>query len=201
MTGVQNEMTRRDLGWVTAKVFSLAAGAEFFASWLRAGESHSGRATPAPPELDRWKNYQPKFFSPSEFAMLDAYTAILIPSDDTPGAREAYVAPFIDFVVNAAAEYAPDMQTEWRATMKWLREADFQQLPALRQTALIRQAAAPEHDRQATQAGYPAYRLIKNATIHAFYTSRAGLVDTLEYKGLAYLTQFPACDHPEHRKA
>jgi hypothetical protein len=42
------------------------------------------------------------------------------------------------------------------------------------------------------------YRLIKEMAVHAFYTSRVGLVDVLEYKGLAYLTEFPGCNHPEH---
>jgi hypothetical protein len=37
-------------------------------------------------------------------------------------------------------------------------------------------------------------------TVFAFYTSKAGLVDNLEYKGNAYLTDFPGCTHPEHRR-
>jgi hypothetical protein len=35
-------------------------------------------------------------------------------------------------------------------------------------------------------------------TVRAFYTSRVGLIDVLEYQGIAYLTEFPACTHPEH---
>lgn len=132
--------------------------------------------------------------------MLDQYTAILIPTDDTPGAREAHVADFIDFVVNAAAEYAPEMQTEWRTAMEWLAKANFQELSEDQRITLIRESSGPERDHKISHEGYSTYRLIKSATIRAFYTSRAGLVDTLEYKGLAYLTQFPACDHPEHQK-
>ncbi len=197
-----DELTRRDLGWVAAKVFAAASGAEFFASWLRAstGHSHASDNSPAPPEPDRWSNYQPKFFSPSEFRMLEVYSDILIPTDNTPGAREAHVAPFIDFVVNAAAEYAPEMQTEWRTAMEWLAKANFQELSEDQRVTLIRQSSAPERDRKIAHEGYPTYRLIKSATIRAFYTSRAGLVDALEYKGLAYLTQFPACDHSEHKR-
>jgi hypothetical protein len=43
--------------------------------------------------------------------------------------------------------------------------------------------------------------LIKDMTVRAFYTSRVGLIDVLEYKGNAYLTQFPGCTHSEHQKA
>jgi hypothetical protein len=196
-------MTRRDLGWVAAKVFAVAGGSEFFASWLRAAEmahAHGGNSA-APPEPDRWKNYRPKFFSAAEFSMLDIYTDILIPSDDTPGARAAHVAPYIDYLVNAAAEYAPEMQSHWRGAMGWLTSKNFQQLSREQQLDLIRQSSGPEHNHAIHHEGYASYRLIKDAAVHAFFTSRVGLIDVLEYKGLAYLTTFPACEHPEHRKA
>ena len=197
-----DEISRRDLAWVAAKVFATSTGADFLAGWLRASSAHShgGENPTAPPEPGRWTKYQPKFFSADEFVMLDVYTSILIPTDDTPGAREAHVAPFIDFLVNAAAEYAPEMQTEWRTAMKWLAKVNFQQLSEDERLTLIRQSSAPERDRKISHDGFPTYRLIKSATIRAFYTSRAGLIDALEYKGLAYLTQFPACDHAEHQK-
>jgi hypothetical protein len=190
------------MAWVIAKAFAASGGAEFFASWLEAAQSHrhAGGNSLAPPEPDRWTGYQPKFFTPVEFRMLDTYTAILIPTDDMPGAREAHVAPFIDFVVNAAAEYAPDMQTEWRTAMAWLTSKNFDKLLPHDHASLIEQSSAPERGRMESHEGYPSYRLIKNAAIHAFYTSRVGLVDVLEYKGLAYLTEFPACQHPEHQK-
>lgn len=196
-----DEMTRRDLGWLTAKVFGAAAGAEFFANWLRAAEPHNGAGHPAsaPLEPDRWLNYQPKFFSVVEFGMLESYTEILIPTDDTPGAREAHVAPFIDFLVNAAAEYAPEMQVEWRSAMAFLTRENFHTMSHDQQFALIKESSEPETDHSRTQLGFPSYRLIKTAAIHAFYTSRSGLVDALEYKGLAYLMQFPACDHAGHK--
>jgi hypothetical protein len=189
-------MTRRDLAWVIARAAAGAGGAEFFVGWLRAAQHHAS----APPEPDRWSNYRPKFFSSEEFRILDAFTAILLPTDDQPGAREAHVAPFIDFVVDAAREYAPEMQQEWRRALAWLRAREFAALRPDRQLALVEEMAAPERDRSRKHEGYPAYRLIKEMTVRAFYTSRVGLVDVLEYKGIAYLSEFPACNDPEHRK-
>jgi hypothetical protein len=171
-------MTRRDLGSIVARAALAAGGQEFFGAWLEAAPGHSH----APPEPDRWTNYNPKFFALEEFRILDAFTAILIPTDETPGAREAHIAPFIDFVVNSAAEYAPEMQTEWRQAMSWLRAQNFANIE------------------QIDRDNSPSYRLIKEMTVRAFYTSRAGLIDDLEYKGNAYLTEFPACTHPEHKK-
>src|SRR5690242_5537971 len=95
-------MTRRDLGWIVGRAAMAAGGSEFLTAWLSAAPpQESSSHTHAPPEPDRWTSYQPKFFSPEEFRMLDMFTAILIPTDDTPGAREAHVAHFIDFVVDA----------------------------------------------------------------------------------------------------
>ncbi len=199
-------MTRRDAGWLILRAAAVAGGPEFFSAWLRAAQTDSAPGhthhpnSSAPPEPDRWTGYQPKFFSPEEFQILDTFTAIIIPTDETPGAREAHVAAFTDFVVNAAAEYAPQMQEQWRTAMLWLRTQKFAQLTPDEQLAFVEQISEPERDRSKQHGGFATYRLIKDMTVHAFYTSRVGLIDVLEYKGMAYLTEFPACNHPEHHK-
>ncbi len=198
-------MTRREIGWLVVRAAAVAGGPQFFADWVKAAPPHAGPPHAhelnsfAPPEPDRWSSYQPKFLSAEEFKMLDAFTAILIPTDETPGAREAHVTPFIDFVINAAAEYAPEMQREWRKSMNWLAGRQFGQLSGEEQLSLVRQMSE-EGDGSSEGKGFAVYQLIRDMTIHAFYTSRAGLVDVLEYKGYAYLTEFPACTHPEHHQ-
>lgn len=191
-------ITRRDAAWLVTRAATAVGGVSFLSDWLEA--AHPGHSS-APPEPDRWSAYRPAFFSPTDFRSLDAYTAILIPTDSTPGAREAHVAPFIDFVVNASSEYAPEVQAEWRHAMAWLAAHNFAGVSAEEQLALVRAMAAPERDPSQPHDGFPVYRLIKEMTVRAFYTSRAGLVDTLEYKGNAYLTAFPSCGHPEHRQS
>jgi hypothetical protein len=189
-------MTRRDAHWLILRATATAGAASFLAPWLAANQSHAHSA--APPDPHDWSAYHPKFFSAEEFQWLESFTAILIPSDETPGAREARVVPFIDFVVNAAAEFAPETQEHWRAAMQWLRSSNFGVLSSQDQLALITAAAAPEFDHSLTHPGFPSYQLIKEMTVRAFYTSRIGLIDVLEYQGIAYLTEFPACTHPEH---
>jgi hypothetical protein len=201
---MNKEITRRDAAWLIARAAAIPAGASFFARWTDAAQ-HSAEhdhspGTHAPPDPHNWSAYRPQFFSPEEFRMLDAFTSILIPSDDTPGAREAHVTAFIDFVVNAAAEYAPETQTHWREAMRWLGDHRFGTLNPDAQLELVREMSGPEHDQSREHPGYSTYHLIKDMTVHAFYTSRVGLVDILEYKGLAYLTEFPGCDHPEHQQ-
>jgi Gluconate 2-dehydrogenase subunit 3 len=188
-------MTRRDAAWAIFRAASVAAAPEFFAEWMHGAQSHTHDANNfAPIEPDRWTNYQPKFFSREEIEILDAFTAILIPTDDTPGAREAHVVPFIDFVVAAAAEYDPEMQDDWREALHLLREQKFAGLSPAEQAALVEKMANPGND------GHVCYQLIRDMTVHAFYTSRVGLIDVLEYKGNAYLTEFPGCTHAGHHR-
>ncbi|HTU46735.1 MAG TPA: gluconate 2-dehydrogenase subunit 3 family protein [Bryobacteraceae bacterium] len=182
-------MTRRDAAWAIVRAAAVAGAPEFLNAWMRHDETSA-----APPEPDRWTNYEPKFFSAEEMKALDAFTAILIPTDETPGAREAHVVPFIDFVVAAAAEYEPELQDEWRQAMRRLHDYHFNQFSPADQLATVERMSHHEDD------GNVAYELIKEMTVHAFYTSRIGLIDVLEYKGNAYLTEFPGCNHSEHHQ-
>ncbi len=43
--------------------------------------------------------YRPQFFTAAEYAAVERLTEIIIPADATPGAKEAGVAEFIDFMV------------------------------------------------------------------------------------------------------
>ena len=48
-------------------------------------------------------------------------------------------------------------------------------------------------------AAIDAYVLIKRQTAFAFYTSRAGSIEALDYRGNAFNAAYPACEHPEHQ--
>jgi hypothetical protein len=81
----------------------------------------------------------------------------------------------IDFALNAVAEFAPRLHTEWRGAMGSLRQAGFH--------------SADNAD-----------RLIKQQNTFAFYTSHAGTIEALDYKGNSHNAAFPACTHREHQK-
>lgn len=175
-------------------------GAErFFSTWADAvpRQQHDAHLT-APPEPPLLRDYEPKFFDADDFAALQALTEILIPTDDTPGAREAHCAHFIDFVLQASREVAPATERSWRDAMKALREAGFHAADARRRAELVAEISRPERERGATHPAYPAYRLVKQQNTFAFYTSRAGMIETLDYRGNSYNAEFPACTHPEH---
>ncbi|HZQ50978.1 MAG TPA: gluconate 2-dehydrogenase subunit 3 family protein [Bryobacteraceae bacterium] len=189
--------TRRELLDLLVRAAALPAGAEFLATWLQAGQAH--RHSAAPPQPPLLRNYQPKFFDSADFEALQSFTEILIPTDDTPGAREAYCAHFIDFLLNSADE-VPALQKHWRQAMAALKQAGFHAADRNGRAALIEAMSKPERDPSAHHPAYFVYQLVKRENTFAFYTSRSGMIDTLDYKGNTYNAFFPACTHPEHHR-
>lgn len=191
--------TRRQMMELAIRAAALPGGAEFLADWLKAQDHSHASNSEAPPESDRLKNRKPQFFSSDDFAALQAFTEILIPTDDTPGAKEAHCAHYIDFLMTAS-DGLP-VQKQWRDAMAALKSAGFHSADAQGRAELVAAMARPEMDRNATpHPGFAAYRLIKQQNAFAFYTSRAGMIEALEYKGNSYNVVFPACTHPEHRQ-
>jgi hypothetical protein len=178
---------------------SLVCGADlFFGTWLNAAQPHDHDSGQAPPQPDLLRNYEPKFFSADDFKALQAFTEILIPTDEDPGAREAYCAHFIDFVLQASSE-VPQTQINWRHAMELLKDTGFYTASPERRLHLVTEMAEPETRPGAEHPAYLAYRLIKQQNAFAFYTSRVGMIDTLHYKGNSYNISFPACNHAEHQ--
>ena len=192
-------LSRRDLLEMAARAAAAPGALAFFSSWqpAEAGPQHTGFTPPPEPALLR--DYRPAFFDRADFDALRAFTEILIPTDETPGAREARCAHFIDFVLQASTEAAPDIVRQWREAMTALRQLGFHRADAAGRAALVEAMSRPERDPGATHPAYAAYRLIKQQTTFAFYTSRAGTIETLDYRGNSYYAEFPACEHPEHR--
>ena len=175
---------------------ALPGAAQFFSAWFHAGRA-AQRASQAPPQPPFLRDYKPRFFSPEDFQALQSFTEILIPTDDTPGAREAQCAHYIDFVLQAAE---PGMQKQWSDAMTALNRAGFHAADPGRRLAMITDMAKPESDRAASHPLYGVFRLIKQQNTFAFYTSRAGMIDALDYRGNTFNAVFPACDHPEHQR-
>ncbi|HEV2379259.1 MAG TPA: gluconate 2-dehydrogenase subunit 3 family protein [Terriglobia bacterium] len=209
---VGRRQTLKYLGMLTGTV----AGREFLAAWvptaMAAEESKGHQHHPPSVVTDASQSaagtdtvYSPLFFKPDEFKTVETLTELIIPSDDTPGAKEAQVARYIDFVVFAAAEFKPALQLEWKQGLELLdrlsrekHQRPFHQLAPNDQESLLYAMSLPERAAGASHPGFDLYRLAKGMTVEGFYASRVGLIDVLEYKGLSVLSEFPGCTHPEH---
>ena len=206
--------TLKYLGILTGTV----AGRQFLAGWLPSGsapeksQAHQGGAhlpegehSPAAQPEDR-ATYTPRFFRPDEFKTVEALTELIIPTDDTPGAKEAQVARYIDFVVSEAAEPKPSLQLEWLQGLKLVDRLSrekyhraFHEVSTSDQQTLLMAMSLPEHSPETSHPGFDFYRLAKEMTVEGFYTSRVGLSEVLGYQGLSFLSEFPGCTHPEHQ--
>jgi hypothetical protein len=198
------------LGLLTAS----AAGREFLASWLpmqlvqgdesRAAVIISGLHHEIQ-EPEPVAKYFPQFFNPDEFRTVEILAAMIIPTDDAPGAKEAQVANYIDFVVFSAAEFEPLLQKKWIDGLAFLeRESQrqfsksFREVDEADRTKLLTDMSAPERDPNAKHEGFAFYSVVKDMTVEGFYTSKIGLIDVLDYQGMNYMPDFPGCTHPEH---
>ena len=192
-----------------------AAGREFLASWLPLPEAHAdGHSPPVTisgmhhqdAEPEPAAVYTPQFFSAEEFETVQILTALIIPTDDTPGAREAQVANYIDFVVFSASEFEPALQKEWIDGLKFIESESQRQFgKALRSATeaervkLLTQMSVAEHDPKSQHESSGFFSTLKDMTVEGFYTSKIGLIDVLDFQGMNYMADFPGCTHPEHR--
>jgi gluconate 2-dehydrogenase gamma chain len=166
-----------------------------FSRWSFAAE-HEHAASPPKAE-----SYQPQFFSPLEYRLLDQLTELIIPHDDTPGAHDAGVVEFIDHMV----AHDPDIQFRFRRGLALIdalavdaQGRDFLSLTADQQETALRSLATPN---QFELEGPAFFKLLRTYTVMGYYTSRAGL-ESLDYPGLRLYSASPECPHkddPEHR--
>jgi hypothetical protein len=212
-------MSDRDVSRRSAlKYFGLlaasAAGREFLTSWLPVSSVRGASddlvtihaASHSRADEETSKTYAPRYFKPKQFRTVEVLTEMILPTDDQPGAKEAQVANYIDFVVFSAREFEPSLQQSWldglafvdRESQKRFGKA-FAPASDADRTVLLKEMSLPEHDPKARHAGYAFFQLVKEMTVEGFYTSRVGLIDVLDYQGMNYMSEFPGCTHPEHR--
>jgi gluconate 2-dehydrogenase gamma chain len=191
--GIQRREILRILG-------TAAAVAQFpgFSKWAFAC-GHVGNATlqikPAA--------YNPQFFTAAEYALVERLADMIIPSDATPGAREAGVAEFIDFMVASD----PEGQYRFRTGLTWLNAhcarllgKSFVDLSPEQQTSLLEALAYKNKARHGEEDGRKFFRVFREYTLNGFYTSQIGFKE-LDAPALKMYAESPECPHkddPEH---
>jgi hypothetical protein len=170
----RREAIRRLLG-VGLATASTAELAEAFAAERAAQDAGSGPAR------------EPRFFSSEEYGVLSRLVSLIIPTDETPGAREAGVAEWIDFLLGASDAsrqrlYREGLGRLTRQRVAFAELADAAQEQALREL----EASHPEF-----------FQALKEDTVFGFYTSEVGLRE-LNWGGHGFHGECPGCAHPEH---
>lgn len=177
-----------------------AAAAQFpgFSRWAF-GCGHIGN----PGTENQGRGYTPRFFTGDEYATITRLADIIIPSDTSPGAAEAGVSEFIDFMVWSDAS----VQYQFRTGLTWLNAhgeqlhgKPFLQLAPEQQVSLLEPLAYKAKYRPGEEDGREFFRLVREFTVMGFYTSEIGFKE-LDNPGLKFYAKSPACPHkgdPEH---
>jgi len=136
--------------------------------------------------------YRPRFFVGAEYETLARLASLIIPSDETPGAREARVEEWIDFLVSESDATRQRLYREGLARLAGLcrerRGGDLLSLAEAAQEDALRDLSAAD----------PAFfHALKEDTVFGFYTSEIGLRE-LNWGGQSFHAECPGCTHPAH---
>ena len=180
-------MERRDL-------FRILAAGSTANSLASAQHAHGNKSGSTAAE------YEPRFFTPTEYRSLDAVCETILPADETSGgAHQAGVAMYIDTVVlhgDAA------IQRMWREGLAAIQQfctrtlqSDFVSLEA---EARHEAMASLLKDEQSPNTDLDRFMVVlKSMAIDAYSASEVGLKH-FGYRGNRAVRDFPGCRHPEH---
>lgn len=166
--------------------------------------------------------YQPMFFSAPHFLMVEHLSEMIIPTDDAPGAKQAGVAEFIDFMVanrvpvsthaeirssRDAMRAGEEVQEQFLSGLDWLNARSksqfgdqFLKCSPEQQNTLLEELAYKSKYQPSTESGREFFRLMRDYTVVGYYTTKIGL-ECLGYPGLRTVwPKMPGCSHPEDPK-
>ena len=162
--------------------------------------------------------YKPLFLSAESFRLVEHLTEMIIPADDSPGAKEAGVAEFIDFMLANRVAVAADgdartveerlhqgtaAQVQFEGGLNWLNvrskseyKNNFMDCTPTQQTALLEELAYKSKFTPTTERGREFFQMLRDYTVVGYYTSKIGL-ESLGYPGLrTFWQRMQACPHP-----
>lgn len=143
----------------------------------------------------------PRFFTPSELALVDELSELIVPADDhSPGAKAAGVARYIDGrLAEALLPAAQESHQLWRdglarvdALAREMHAKPFMTATVDERVAVLTAMSRNERDPKTLDERF--FAALKGATVHAYYTSKIGIHQEMEYKGNTLLAEFTGDD-------
>jgi gluconate 2-dehydrogenase gamma chain len=208
-------------------VASVAGAFPGFSKWAFACAQEHVHAIAAPSGTPAAQTspgpYKPLFFSPQHYQMIEHLVEMIIPTDETAGAKEAGVAEFIDFMVanrvpvsgsrevrstEDAMELGNEAQTRFLLGLDWTNARsksefghEFMDCTSEQQRSLLEELAYKAKFQPTTESGRAFFQFLRDYTVVGYYTTKIGL-ESLGYPGLrAVWPSMPGCSHaddPEH---
>jgi hypothetical protein len=208
--GVERREILRYLG-----IAGVAGAFPGFSKWAFACPRHP-QSTPSVAASD---SYKPLFFSAQQYQMVELLAEMIIPEDDTPGAKQAGVAEFIDFMVanrvpvsgahdirstQDAIEAGNQAQNRFIAGLDWMNARsrsefgrEFMDCTPEQQHGLLEELAYKAKFKPTTESGRAFFQMMRDYTVVGYYTTRIGL-QSIGYPGLRTVwPKMPGCSHPD----
>jgi hypothetical protein len=199
-------------------IASIAGTFPGFNKWAFAcAQNHVHEATAATPR-GAVGSYKPLFFSAEQYRMMEHLAEMILPRDDTPGATDAGVAEFIDFMVanrvpvsarrdvrctQDAIEMGNEAQNRFVSGLDWVNTRSksefgkkFMECTPEEQKRFLEELAYKAKFKPTTESGRQFFQLMRDYTVVGYYTTRIGL-ESLGYPGLKVVwPAMPGCPHP-----
>jgi hypothetical protein len=151
-----------------------------------------------PAQEGGWK---PQFLESPEVETVAQLADRIVPETDTPGARQALVHQYVDFVLARGESESRERFREGLALLDRRSHAlfggPFAVLRPAQQDELLTRLSSSAPGEDAAGAGF--FALAKQLTVDGYYRSEAGLVQELGFQGRTFLAEFKGCTHPEHQ--
>jgi hypothetical protein len=141
-----------------------------------------------------------RFFTPAQHTLVDELSETIIPADShSGGAKAAKVVDCIDRFLRESFDDAE--KALWR---EGLRLVDIMSrhyngksfVDASPEDRIAVLAVLSDHDQMTDLPEVRFFLELKRLTVRAYYTSKIGIHDELEYKGNRILQEYVGCDDP-----
>jgi len=200
-------------------IAAVAAAFPGFSKWAFACPGDQSGSAQSPAGVD---SYQPLFFSLPQYRLVEQLAEMIIPEDETPGAKQAGVAEFIDFMLanrvpvsgsreirstEDAIAAGNEAQNRFISGLDWINarsqsefKREFMDCSPEQQNSLLEELAYKAKFQPTTESGRAFFQLMRDYTVVGYYTTKIGL-QSLGYPGLrAVWPEMPGCPHVDDRE-
>jgi len=141
-----------------------------------------------------------RFFTPAQHSLVEELSETIIPADShSGGAKAAKVADYIEQVVRESSD--ENRKATWREGLPLIdlmsqhyNGKSFVESSPEERIAVL--TVLSDHERMTDLPEVRFFLELKELTVFAYYTSKIGIHDEMEYKGNRVLTEYVGCDDP-----
>jgi len=173
---------------LTRRLFLTQAGATLGALYLGAltpellAQAHAHAKSMPPAATGAMR-----FFTPEQAAEFDAFSAQIIPTDETPGAREANLVHCVDYLLS---NFDTDRQADMKKALSALNEQAAKTVPGAKSFATLN--SAQQIEAMKAMEHTPAFGIMRQYTVVAFFgdPELGGNSDEVGWKLLGFDSRF-----------